>query len=166
LVNNAAIGIDKGKTFFELSQEEWDSVMAVNIKGYWLCVKAVFPHMKNKGMGKIINIVSDTFFTGSSGGFVHYVTSKGGIIGMTRSLARELGAYGIHINAVAPGFLANEAGLALIGGDASKYDLKPHCIKRIGTSEDAVGAVTFFASNESDFITGQTLIVDGGKVMH
>jgi len=164
LVNNAAVGIDR-KSFLEISVEEWDRTMAVNLKGYWLSVKAVFPHMKGREKGKIINITSATFFTGSHG-FVHYVTTKGGIIGMTRSLARELGDYGICINAVAPGMLANDAGLALIEGDANKYDVKPNCIKRIGTSEDVVGAVAFFASSESDFITGQTLIVDGGRITH
>jgi NAD(P)-dependent dehydrogenase (short-subunit alcohol dehydrogenase family) len=164
LVNNAAIGIER-KAFFEISTEEWDRVMAVNLRGYWLCVKAVFPHMKNKGKGKIINIASESFFTGSHG-FAHYVASKGGVIGLTRALAREVGDYEICINVVAAGFLANETGLALVGGDKSKYDVKPNCIKRVGTPEDVVGAVTFFASNESDFITGQTIIVDGGRVTH
>lgn len=85
---------------------------------------------------------------------------------MTRALARELGDYGIHINAVASGFLANETGLALIGGDKSKYDVKPNCIKRVGTTEDVVGVVAFLASNESDFITSQTIVVNGGRLMH
>lgn len=164
LVNNAAIGIER-KAFFEISTEEWDRVMAVNLRGYWLCVKAVFPHMKNKSKGRIINITSDSFFSGSHG-FAHYVSSKGGIIGLTRALARELGDYGIHINAVAPGFMANETGLALIGGDKNKYDVNPNCIKRVGTPEDVVGVVAFLASNESDFITGQTIVVNGGRLMH
>ncbi len=164
LVNNAAVGIDR-KPFFEISTEEWDWVMSVNVRGYWLCAKAVFSHMKNKKKGRIINITSDTFFTGSKN-FCHYVSSKGGIIGLTRALARELGDYGININAVAPGFLANEVSLALIGGDESKYDVKPNCIKRIGTSEDIVGAVAFLASSESDFVTGQIIAVNGGRVLH
>ena len=164
LVNNAAIGLER-KPFFEISSAEWDRVMAVNLKGYWLCTKAVYPHMRKKGKAKIINITSESFFTGSHG-FVHYVTTKGGIIGMTRSLARELGDYAININAVAIGFMANEAGLALIGGDKSKYDVGPNCIKRVGMPEDAVGAVTFLAGDESGFISGQTILVDGGRVMH
>ena len=164
LVNNAATGIDR-KPFYEITVEEWDRVLGVNLKGYWLCVKAIFPSMKGKQKGKIINIASDTFFTGSHN-FAHYVSSKGGIIGLTRALARELGDYGIHISAVAPGFLANEAGLALIGGDKSKYDVSPNCIKRIGTSEDIVGAVAFLASSESDFITGQIIAVNGGRLLH
>ena len=164
LVNNAATGIDR-KPFYEITVEEWDRVLGVNLRGYWLCVKAVFPHMEKKQKGKIVNITSDTFFTGSHG-FAHYVSSKGGIIGLTRALARELGDYGINISAVAPGFLANEVSLALIGGDESKYDVKPNCIKRIGTSEDIVGAVAFLASSESDFVTGQIIAVNGGRVFH
>lgn len=164
LVNNAATGIDR-KPFYEITVEEWERVLGVNLKGYWLCVKAVFPHMKEKQKGKIINITSDTFFTGSHD-FAHYVSSKGGIIGLTRALARELGDYGININAVAPGFLANEAGLAVLGGDISKYDVKPNCIKRVGTSEDIVGAVAFLASKESDYITGQIIAVNGGRILH
>jgi 3-oxoacyl-[acyl-carrier protein] reductase len=164
LVNNAAIGIDR-KPFYEISTEEWDRVMTVNVRGCWLCVKAVFPYMKSKHKGRIINITSDTFFTGSHN-FAHYVSSKGGIIGLTRALARELGDYGININAVAPGFLANEAGLGLIGGDESRYDVKPNCIKRVGTSEDIVGAVAFLASKDSAFITGQIIAVNGGRILH
>lgn len=164
LVNNAATGIER-KQFFEVSAEEWDRIMATNVRGPWQCIKAVFPHMKKQGKGKIINIVSDTFFTGSPA-FVHYIVTKGAIIGLTRSIARDVGDYGICVNAVAPGFLANEAGLAQLGGDISKYDVSPLCIKRVGMSEDAVGAVAFLASDESDFISGQTIIVNGGKVMH
>ena len=164
LVNNAAIGIDR-KPFFEISTEEWDRVITVNLRGYWLCIKAVFSHMRDRQKGKIINITSDTFFTGSHD-FAHYVSSKGGIIGLTRALARELGDYGININAVAPGFLANEAGLAVLGGDISKYDVKPNCIKRVGISEDIVGTVAFLASKESDYITGQIIAVNGGRILH
>lgn len=164
LVNNAAVGIYR-KPFYELSSEEWDRVMAVNVKGYWLCAKAVFPCLKDQKKGKIINIASNTFFTGSTT-FAHYAASKGGVIGLTRALARDLGDFNICVNAVAPGFLANEVGLALIGGDVSKYDVKQMCIKRVGTVDDVVGAVTFLASDESDFITGQVIVVDGGRVMH
>ena len=164
LVNNAAIGMER-KPFFEISSAEWDSVMAVNLKGYWLCIKAVYPHMRKRGKGKIINITSESFFTGSHD-LVAYVTTKGGIVGMTRALARELGDYGINVNAVAVGFMANEVGLALIGGDKSKYDVGPNCIKRVGMPDDVVGVVTFLACDESAFITGQTILVDGGRVMH
>lgn len=115
--------------------------------------------------GRIINITSESFFTGSHG-FAHYVNSKGGIIGLTRALARELGDYGIHINVVDLGVLANETGLALIRGGKSKYDVNLNCIKRVGTPEDVVGAVSFLASDESDFITGQTIVVNGGRLMH
>jgi 3-oxoacyl-[acyl-carrier protein] reductase len=165
LVNNAAIGFHTRKPFFEVSNEEWDRVMAVNVKGIWLCIKAVFPQMKKQGKGKIINIASQTFFTGSHG-VVQYVTSKGGVIGLTRAIAREVGDYGIYVNAATVGFLADEAGLGLIGGDAKNYDVKPNCIKRVGMPEDVVGTVAFLASDESDFITGQIILVDGGRVMH
>jgi 3-oxoacyl-[acyl-carrier protein] reductase len=164
LVNNAAIGLFR-KLFFEVSAEEWDGFMATNVRGPWQCIKAVFPQMKKQGKGKIVNIVSDAFFTGSRD-YVHYVVTKGAIIGLTRAVARDVGDYGICINAVAPGFLANEAGLAYMGGDISKYDVKPQCIKRVGVSEDVIGAVVFLASDESDFISGQTIVIDGGRVMH
>ena len=164
LVNNAATGLVK-KIFFEISTEEWDEIMATNVRGTWQCIKAVFPHMKKQGKGKIVNIVSDAFFTGSRD-YAHYVITKGAIIGMTRAIARDVGDYAICVNALAPGFLANEAGLAYIGGDISKFDVKPQCIKRVGMSEDVGGAVVFLSSDESDFISGQTIVIDGGRVMH
>jgi 3-oxoacyl-[acyl-carrier protein] reductase len=109
LINNAAIydGL-KRRPFYEIDLDEWDLVMKVNVKGAFLCTRAVFPYMKNQGYGKIINIASEVFFTGSHG-FAHYVASKGGIIGMTRALAIELGPHGIRINCVAPGFTDTEA---------------------------------------------------------
>jgi len=164
LVNNAAIGFRSRRPFYEISPEEWDSVMATNIKGYWQCIKAVFPYMKKQGRAKIINIASNTFFLGSRG-FAHYVATKGAIIGLSRAVASEVGSYGICVNVVAPGFIANEAGMALMGGDISKYDVEGHCIKRAGMPEDVVGVVVFLASGESDFITGQTIVIDGGRVM-
>lgn len=164
LVNNAATGLVK-KLFFEVSAEEWDGIMATNVKGSWQCIKAVFPHMKKQGKGKIVNIVSDTFFTGSRD-YAHYVVTKGAIVGLTRAIARDVGDYAICVNAIAPGFLATEAGLAYLGGDISKYDVKTHCIKRVGMPEDVVGAVVFLASDESDFISGETIVVDGGRIMH
>jgi len=139
--------------------------MAVNIRGVWLCSKAVFPQMKKQNKGKIINIASETFLTGSHG-FAHYVTSKGGVIGLTRAVAREVGDYGICVNVAVLGFLGDEAGLGLIGGDLRNYDVKPNCIKRVGMPEDVVGTIAFLASDESDFITGQIILIDGGRVMH
>ena len=164
LVNNAAIydGI-KRKPFYEIDLAEWDLVMAVNVKGAFLAARAVFPYMKDQGYGKIINLASEVFFTGSQG-FAQYVASKGGIIGLTRALSVELGPYNICINCVAPGFTDTEASRGL--ADLSKYDTARTPLGRLEKPEDLTGAALFLASAESDFITGQTLVVDGGRYMH
>jgi len=164
LVNNAAIayGLVR-KPFFEIDPKVWDKVMAVNVKGLWLCAKAVFPYMKQQGKGKIINLSSETFFTGSHG-LVHYVASKGGVIGLTRALAIELGPYNININAVAPGFTNTESSRSVM--DVTKYDVSRTPLGRLQQPYDLIGALVFLASDDSDFITGQTLLVDGGRVMH
>jgi NAD(P)-dependent dehydrogenase (short-subunit alcohol dehydrogenase family) len=164
LVNNAAVydGI-KRKPFYEIDPDEWDLVMSVNVKGAFLTAKAVFPYMKAQGYGKIVNLASEVFFTGSHG-FAHYIASKGGIIGLTRALAVELGPYNICINCVAPGFTDTEASRGL--ADVSKYDTSKTPLGRLETPEDLTGAALFLASSESDFITGQTLLVDGGRAMH
>lgn len=164
LVNCAAIyyGLRR-KPFYEIDPKEWDKVMTVNVKGTWLCVRAVFPYMKQQGKGKIVNLSSETFFTGSHG-FVHYVTSKGGVIGLTRALAVELGPYHININALAPGFTDTEASRTI--ADVTKYDVSRTPLTRLEQPHDLIGAAIFFASDESDFITGQTLLVDGGRAMH
>ncbi|MGD8343493.1 MAG: 3-oxoacyl-ACP reductase family protein [Desulfobacterales bacterium] len=164
LVNNAAIydGI-KRKPFYEIDLAEWDLVMAVNVKGAFLAARAVFPFMKEQGYGKIVNLASEVFFTGSHG-FAHYVSSKGGIIGLTRALAVELGPYNICINCVAPGFTDTEASRSL--SDVSKYDTSKTPLRRLERPEDLTGAAVFLASAESDFMTGQTLLVDGGRAMH
>jgi 3-oxoacyl-[acyl-carrier protein] reductase len=137
--------------------------MAVNIKGPWLCTKAVFPFMKEQRKGKIINLSSSTFFTGSHG-FVHYVASKGGVIGLTRALAVELGPHNININAIAPGFTDTEASRSI--ADVTKYDVSRTTLGRLEQPKDLLGALIFLASDDSDFITGQTLLVDGGRTMH
>lgn len=164
LINNAAIyaGI-KRKPFYEIDLNEWDQVMAVNIKGAFIATRAVFPYMSNQGYGKIVNLSSESFFTGSTG-FVHYVASKGGIIGATRALAIELGPYNIFINCVAPGFTDTEASRGL--ADVTKYDTSKTPLQRLEKPEDLTGPVLFLASPDSDFITGQTLLVDGGRAMH
>ncbi len=138
-------------------------MMAVNVKGSWLCARAVFPAMRDQGKGKIINLASEVFFTGSHG-FVHYVASKGGVVGLTRALAVELGPYGICVNAVAPGYTDTEASRTV--ADVSKYDTSRTPLRRLEKPDDVVGAVAFLASNDSDFITGQTVLVDGGRAMH
>jgi 3-oxoacyl-[acyl-carrier protein] reductase len=164
LVNNAALyfGVTR-RPFTEIEVEDWDRVMATNVKGPWLCTRAVFPSMKALGKGKVINLSSEVFFTGSHG-FVHYVSSKGGVIGLTRALAVELGPDGVCVNAVAPGFTDTEASRTI--GDVAKYDTSRTPLRRIETPDDLVGIVAFLASDESDFITGQTILVDGGRAMH
>jgi len=164
LINNAAIyyGVTR-KNFYDITPEEFDRMMAVNVKGGWLCVCAVFPYMKDQGKGKIINLSSEVFFTGSHG-FFHYVTSKGAVVGMTRSLAVELGPHNICVNAIAPGFTATEASATI--ADLSKYDVSRTPLRRLQQPEDLLGAAVFLASDDSDFITGQILLVDGGRAMH
>jgi NAD(P)-dependent dehydrogenase (short-subunit alcohol dehydrogenase family) len=164
LVNNAAIFINiERHPFYEISAEEWDRVSAVNIKGPFLCAKAVFPQMKEQKSGKIINISSSTAYWGTPN-FLHYVASKAALIGMTRSLAHEVGEYGICVNAIAPGLVEHE------GQNAPKMltelQLKARSIKRLETPEDLFGTVIFLASPDSDFMTGQTIVVDGGSVFH
>jgi NAD(P)-dependent dehydrogenase (short-subunit alcohol dehydrogenase family) len=164
LVNNAAIFINiQRHPFYEISAEEWDRVSAVNIKGPFLCAKAVFPQMKEQRSGKIINISSSTAFAGTPL-FLHYVASKAALIGMTRSLAREVGEFGVCVNAIAPGLVQHE------GQNAPKeftdFQLKARSIKRLQTPEDLLGVLVYLASSDSDFVTGQTIVVDGGGFFH
>lgn len=165
LVNNAAMlrGITR-KPFMEIPVAEWDQLITVNLKGVFLCCRAVFPQMKKQGKGKIINLASETAMTGSRH-LIHYVTSKGGIISFTRALAREVGQYGICVNAVAPGFTDTKASRTIID-DITKYDISLTPLGRLGQPEDLIGAIIFLASEASDFLTGQTLVVDGGRYMH
>jgi 3-oxoacyl-[acyl-carrier protein] reductase len=136
----------------------------VNLKGPFLCSQAVFPYMKKQKKGKIINLSSETAFTGSKG-FIHYVTSKGGIISFTRALAAELGPHGICVNSIAPGFTDTEASRSLTD-DIAKYNVSLTPLRRLQQPEDLIGAILFLSSDESDFVTGQALVVDGGRHMH
>jgi NAD(P)-dependent dehydrogenase (short-subunit alcohol dehydrogenase family) len=168
LVNNAAIfatvpmarvGIE------ELSVEEWDRMMAVNLRGTFLACRAVLPAMRRRGFGRIVNISSGTALNGSPSR-LHYVTSKAGVLGFTRSLAREVGAAGITVNAVAPGSTLSED-----EPDEEVLELRrrragDRALARVQLPGDVVGAVVFFLSEDSAFITGQTLVVDGGATMH
>lgn len=167
LVNNAAFfsSIVK-KPFYQISADEWDAVMRVNLKGLFLCSKAVYPQMKKQGKGKIVNVSSGTFFRGLPH-FLHYVTSKGGVIGFTRALAREVGEDGIRVNTVAPGYTVTEI-LREKPQDPEEVItaiLANRCLKRTETPEDLTGTIVFLASDDSDFITGQTIIVDGGSAL-
>ena len=164
LVNNAAIFINiQRHPFYEITAEEWDRVSAVNIKGPFLCAKAVFPKMKEQRSGKIINISSSTAYWGTPS-FLHYVASKAALIGMTRSLAREVGEFGICVNAIAPGLVEHEGQTAPKA--LTELQLKARSIKRLQTPEDLLGTLIFLASSDSDFMTGQTIVVDGGSVFH
>lgn len=164
LVNNAAIFLGiKRRPFYEISAEEWDRVSAVNIKGPFLCAKAVFPQMKKQLSGKIINISSTTALQGTPL-FLHYVASKAAVIGITRALARELGEYGICVNAIAPGLIHHEGMNA--PKEFTEFQLKARSIQRLEAPEDLIGATIYLASPDSDFVTGQTIVVDGGSVLH
>lgn len=167
LVNNAAIftTVDR-KPFDEISVEEWDRVIAVNVRGVWLCCAAAVQQMRKQQYGKIISISSGRAFKGSPY-FLHYDASKGAVIGITRSLAREIGDQNICVNAIAPGSTMSEnvrkrTNWAGGGPDAT---VATRAFKRHEEPEDLVGACVFLASAESDFMTGQTIVVDGGSAM-
>lgn len=161
LVNNAAIYATLTRTpFTEIDPAEWDRVMAVNVKGTWLCSSSALEHMTQPG-GRIINIASATVFSGSPL-WMHYVASKSAVIGMSRVMAREVGTRGITVNVIAPGFTLTEASLSLIE-DAEQYGVDRGAIKRASQPEDIVGTAMFLASENAGYMTGQTLVVDGGK---
>ena len=169
LVNNAAVyqrpGLFRGP-FDQIPVDDWDRVMAVNMRGVFLCCRAVISHMKERGSGKIINISSSTVAQGTAN-FAHYVTSKAGVIGFTRSVAREMGEYGINVNAVAPGYTLSMDDED-VDDNVRATDLRSinsRSMPRSQQPEDLVGTVIFLCSSDSDFITGQTLAVDGGNTM-
>jgi 3-oxoacyl-[acyl-carrier protein] reductase len=164
LVNNAAIfatipmnrgGIDT------IDPAEWDRMMAVNLKGMFFCCRAVLPTMRRQRAGKIINISSGTVLSGSAGR-IHYVTSKAGVIGFTRTLAREVGDDSINVNAIAPGSTLSEDNPSeeVLKMRGARVD--DRCFKRVQLPKDLVGTVLFLASPLSDFMTGQTVAIDGG----
>jgi NAD(P)-dependent dehydrogenase (short-subunit alcohol dehydrogenase family) len=167
LVNNAAVigGKDFMKPPEQLVAKEWDRILAVNVKGVFLCCKAVIPYMKKQGRGKIINIASTTAFTGLPL-FLHYSTTKGGIVTMTRGLARALGDFNINVNAVAPGLVMTKAMQTIFSEEDAKQVLETQLIKKSIQPEDIAGAVVFLASDEANMITGQTLGVNAGEYLH
>jgi len=166
LVNNAAIigGKDFVKPPEQLTAQDWDRMLAVNVKGLFLCCKAVIPYMKKQGRGKIVNIASTVAFTGAPA-FLHYSTSKGGVVTMTRGLARELGEFNINVNAVAPGVVKTEAVRAALSEEDLKQIVETQLIKRNIKPEDIAGVVLFLASDEADVITGQTLAANAGEYL-
>ena len=164
LVNNAAVADGIGRhSFDEIPDEEWERVLRVNLKGVWLCTKAFAPLLREAGAGSIVNIASDTAFSGSPG-LAHYVASKAGVLGLTRALARELGPSGIRVNAIAPGFVATEAPDPPT--DAATYDTSLTPLRRTAVPDDLFGALAFLISDDSAFVSGQTLLVNGGRVLH
>ncbi len=167
LVNNAAIfatiPINRGG-IETIDPGEWDRVMAVNLKGLFYCVRAVLPAMRKQKSGKIINIASSTVFSGSAGR-IHYVTSKAGVIGFTRTLAREVGNDNIQVNALAPGSTLSEENPTEEIVSMRQSPVQTRALKRVQVPQDLVGAMLFLASSLSDFMTGQTICVDGGAAM-
>ena len=163
LVNN--VGIYPHRPFEELTYAEWRHVLAVNLDSVFLCSHAVYPVMRERGYGRIVNVSSSTFFIGYPG-LAAYIASKGGIIGFTRALASEAGPYGITVNAVTPGLIATEG--VLEGEEAGLFDeiVPEQALPRRGEPEDIAECIAYLASPAAGFITGQTINVDGGHRFH
>jgi NAD(P)-dependent dehydrogenase (short-subunit alcohol dehydrogenase family) len=164
LINNAAIYPRRAWT--EISRAEWDQVLGTNLTGYFLCARAAFPSLAARGHGRIINLASITLFGGWPM-LLDYVTSKGGILGFTRALAREIGPQGVTVNAISPGAFPTDA--EKIHPDPAAYNaqvLAQQSIKRRGTPDDIGNLAVFLASDAASFITGQLIEIDGGWVMH
>ncbi|MEA2594266.1 MAG: hypothetical protein QOF01_735 [Thermomicrobiales bacterium] len=163
LINNAAIYPRRDWT--KITKEEWDQVLGTNLTGYFLCARALFPYLKARGNGRIVNIASITVFGGWSM-LLDYVTSKGGIVAFTRALAREIGPEGVTVNTISPGAFPTDA--EKIHPDPEGYNrfvLEQQSIKRRGTGDDVGNLVVFLASDAASFITGQMIQIDGGWVM-
>jgi len=166
LINNASLmSALPRRSWLEIPVDEWDRVMAVNLRGMFLACRAVFPAMKAQGRGKIVNISSSRVWDGTPNR-LHYTTSKAGVIGFTRALAREVAEFGITVNAVTPGMTQSETQVASSSGNYLARSIAGRAIERAQYPEDLVGTVMFLSSAASDFMTGQTVNVDGGKAMH
>jgi NAD(P)-dependent dehydrogenase (short-subunit alcohol dehydrogenase family) len=166
LVNNAAVFATlKPQPFDAIPEAEWDRVMAVNVKGVWHCARAVVPAMRAQGGGRIVNVASAIVAKGTAL-LMHYVTSKGAVVAMTRALARELGPDRITVNAVAPGLILSDTVQA--NPDITAFQeaaiMQARSLKRDAFPDDVEGTVVFLASDDSAFMSGQTLVVDGGSV--
>ena len=166
LVNNAAVySTLHPRNFDEWDMATWDKVMAVNVRGPWLMVRHVAPHMKAQGAGKIINIASGAAYKGVPR-MLPYVTSKGAMLAFTRALSRELGPHGIAVNSLSPGYILSDTGLEnATHVEEERIPVRnSRAFKRDAYPEDLLGALVFLASSDSDFVTGQSLVVDGGSV--
>jgi len=164
LVNNAAITDSGGKTADELDIETWDRVMDVNVRGTWLVTRACRPHLAESGRGAIVNLASDTALWGAPR-LLAYVASKGAVIAMTRTLARELGADNITVNAIAPG-LVNVEATQYVPEARHRLYVEQRALSREQMPDDVTGAVLYALSDLARFVTGQLLAVNGGFVMH
>src|SRR3954469_2383354 len=162
LVNNAAIfSTLRMGPFTDIAPREWNQVMQVNVTGTFLCCQALVPLMAEQGYGKVVNISSATVWTGRPG-YLHYVTSKAAIIGLTRALASEVGPQGVRVNCITPGSTATEIKRDSITDEARAAMAQATALRRVQVADDLIGTVLFLASPASDFITGQTINVDGG----
>jgi 3-oxoacyl-[acyl-carrier protein] reductase len=165
LINNAAVfATIPQRKFYEIPYEEWNKVLHVNITGSYLCASAVTPAMRQAGQGRIINISSGTVPQGVPG-FMHYVTSKAAIVGMTRVMARELGDDNINVNTVMPGYTETEVAHASMDPGTHEFIQQKRILKRPETPDDLIGTILFLASPASSFITGQSIACCGGEVM-
>jgi 3-oxoacyl-[acyl-carrier protein] reductase len=166
LVNNASLmSALPRRSWLEIPVEEWDRVMAVNLRGMFLACRAVFPAMRERGRGKIVNISSSRVWEGVPNR-LHYTTSKAGVIGFTRALAREVGEFGITVNAVTPGLTLSDTQVSSSSSNHLAARSQGRALDRPQIPDDLVGAVMFLSCAASDFMTGQTINVDGGKAMH
>ena len=166
LINNASLmSTLPRRSWLDIPVDEWDRVMAVNLRGLFLCCRAVVPAMREKGRGKIVNISSSRVWEGIPNR-LHYTTSKAGVIGFTRALSHEVGPHGITVNAVTPGYTLSDTQVQSSAGDYLTAQAAGRAMGRAQYPEDLVGAVMFLSSQASDYMTGQTINVDGGKAMH
>ena len=166
LINNASLmSVLPRGDWFDIKADRWDSVMAVNLKGIFLCCRAVYPYMQKRGGGAIVNISSSRIWEGTPNR-LDYTTSKAGVVGLTRALAREVGDDKISVNAVTPGFTLSETQIASSSSNYMGGMDDGKCFKRPQIPDDLVGTVIFLLSDAAGFMTGQTLNVDGGMNMH
>lgn len=166
LVNNASLmSVLPRGDWFEIKADRWDSVMAVNLKGIFLCCRSVYPYMQKRGGGSIVNISSGRIWEGNPNR-LDYTTSKAGVVGLTRALAREVGDDRIAVNAITPGFTMSETQMASSSSNYMGGRDDGKCFKRPQVPDDLVGTVVFLLSDAAGYITGQTINVDGGMYMH